>query len=349
MKKLLLLFTIVGCATVVMAQSKTVEVKTAGTLTFTEEERNTLVSLQVSGVIDSTDLAALKTLSKLENLDLAQADIVAVGNCKANEIPADMFRENTTLKAIKFPNTLESIGDYAFYTSSAITEFDFSNCPDLKKIGYYACGSIQETLTSISFNGCAALDTIGEYAFAQSKAVENIDFTGCVSLKYIANRAFLNNTSVKMLDLSSCTALTEITANSFRQMKGVETLKLPTTVTNITSNAFYQFSALSSVVCMNTVVPTIASDAFKSTSVSGCTLTVPVGAKADYEADAVWGTFATIIESAGIEGVVVEKSVAKTVIYSISGAQLPTLVRGVNFVKIFYTDGSVEVKKELVR
>lgn len=349
MKKLLLLFVFIGCIGAVSAQTKTVDVATAGTLSFSDDEKASITTLTVTGSINHTDMSAIKTLTAVEHVDLSGADIVAEGDYPANTIPAEIFRENATIKTFILPNSIVLIDEYAFYMCKAITKLDFSNCKKLKKIGYYACGSIQETLTSVSFNGCAALDTIDNYAFAQSKVLETIDFTGCVALKSIGNRAFLNCLAVKSLDLSPCTALTEITANGFRQMKGVETLKLPTTVTTIADNAFYQFSALTSVVCMNTIVPTVASDAFKSSPITGCTLTVPVGSKSAYEADAVWGTFASIVESASVEAATVEKIVAESIIYSISGSQISTLTSGVNIVKTIYTDGSADVKKVIVR
>lgn len=352
MKKLLLLFAFIGCIGAVSAQTKTVDVATAGTLSFSDDEKASITTLTVTGSINHTDMSAIKTLTAVEHVDLSGADIVAEGDYPANTIPANTFAENSTIKTFAFPNSLENIGDEAFCACSAIVELNFNNCSKLREIGYRAFGSL-DSLTSISFNGCKGLESIGEYAFTGNYVVEAIDFTGCTALKSLGANAFNNMgkniDKTMVLDLSTCASFTTISTKSFRNIPKIEKLILPTTVTEIEARAFETMKALTSVVCMNTTVPTVASDAFKSSPITGCTLTVPVGSKSAYEADAVWGTFASIVESASVEAATVEKIVAESIIYSISGSQISTLTSGVNIVKTIYTDGSADVKKVIVR
>ena len=219
MKKILLFSAFLGCFALGHAQTKNVVVETAGTLStlIPAEEVSTLTTLTVSGSINKTDLDTLNGMPALTTLDLSQANIVAetVGEVTyaANTVPDETFSGNQSITKVVFPNSLESLGTESFYMTE-IGVLDFSNCPELKEIGYRAFGSIQETLTHVSFNGCSKLETIGEYAFTNDKAIASIDFTGCSSLKTIGNRAFLNlNASLEILDLSDCTAL-EITASA---------------------------------------------------------------------------------------------------------------------------------------
>lgn len=253
MKKVLLFSAFLGCFALGHAQTKNIKVETAGTLStlIPAEEVSTLTSLTVSGNINKTDLDTLNGMPALTTLDLSQANIVAetVGEVTyaANTVPDETFSGNQSITKVVFPNSLESLGSESFYMTE-IGVLDFSNCPELKEIGYRAFGSIQETLTHVSFNGCSKLETIGEYAFTNDKAIASIDFTGCSALKTIGNRAFLNlNTSLETLDLSDCTALEEIGGNSFRGIKKVSSLILPENVKVIGENAFYQCNALETI------------------------------------------------------------------------------------------------------
>ena len=252
MKKILLFSAFLGCFALGHAQTKNVVVETAGTLStlIPAEEVSTLTTLTVSGSINKTDLDTLNGMPALTTLDLSQANIVAetVGEVTyaANTVPDETFSGNQSITKVVFPNSLESLGTESFYMTE-IGVLDFSNCPELKEIGYQAFGSIQETLTHVSFNGCSKLTSIGDYAFTQGKAIETIDFTGCSALTHIGNRAFLNVWTVETIDLSSCTALSTINDNSFRGTKKVSSLILPENVKVIGENAFYQCNALETI------------------------------------------------------------------------------------------------------
>lgn len=335
MKKILLFSAFLGCFALGHAQTKNVVVETAGTLStlIPAEEVSTLTTLTVSGSINKTDLDTLNGMPALTTLDLSQANIVAetVGEVTyaANTVPDETFSGNQSITKVIFPNSLESLGTESFYMTE-IGVLDFSNCPELKEIGYRAFGSIQETLTHVSFNGCSKLETIGEYAFTNDKAIASIDFTGCSALKTIGNRAFLNlNASLEILDLSDCTALEKIGDNSFRgtkkvsslilpenvkvigenafyQCNALETITIPASVDSIAPYAFYQPKALKTVICKGTATQA-AERAFTSVlpskpaeenySDQGYKLIVPKGCADTYRAGIEWAKFPTIEEA----------------------------------------------------
>ena len=224
------------------------------------------------------------------------------------------------------PNSLVTIGDEAFYMTELET-VDLSNCAELKEILAYAFGSIQETLTTVSFKGCSKLESIGEYAFTNDKVIASIDFTGCTSLTTIGNRAFLNlNSALATIDLSDCTAMEKIGDNSFRgckaatsiilpegakvigenafyQCNSVETITIPASVDSIAPYAFYQPKALKTVECLGTDTKA-AERAFTSVLSSkpaeenytdkGYTLVVPKGCADTYRAGIEWAKFPVI-------------------------------------------------------
>lgn len=356
MKKILLFTAFLGCFAWGYAQTKNVAVETAGTLStlLTADETATLTDLTVTGSINKADLNTLNGMPALATLNLSGANIVASSDGETsyaeNTIPDRTFMSNKSLKNVVLPNSLVTIGDEAFYMTELET-VDLSNCTELKEILAYAFGSIQETLTTVSFKGCSKLESIGEYAFTNDKVIASIDFTGCTSLTTIGNRAFLNlNSALATIDLSDCTAMEKIGDNSFRgckaatsiilpegakvigenafyQCNSVETITIPASVDSIAPYAFYQPKALKTVVCLGTDTKA-AERAFTSVLSSkpaeenytdkGYTLVVPQGCADTYRAGIEWAKFPVINEStSAIESV---ESNSTTAVYATADA-----------------------------
>ena len=214
------------------AETKTIKVETAGTLsTLIKGDDLNVIDLTLTGNINKADIAFIRQNMKVETLDLKDANIVAysetVGETTieypANEFPANVFQkkdnDNTIipLKKIIFPASMTAVGQYAFNSSSQsqLETVDFSNCSNLETIKGYAfefCNKITEIDLSghvnlksieeygfgqtgaktINLEGCSALESIGERAFYQSYECTALNLKGCTALKTIGNRAFLN-------------------------------------------------------------------------------------------------------------------------------------------------------------
>lgn len=214
------------------AETKTIKVETAGTLsTLIQGDDLNVIDLTLTGNINKADIAFIRQNMKVETLDLKDANIVAysetVGETTieypANEFPANVFQKKDNddaiipLKKIIFPASMTSVGSYAFNSSSQsqLETVDFSNCSNLETIKRYAfefCDKITEIDLSghanlksieeygfgqtgaktINLEGCSALESIGERAFYQSYECTALNLKGCIALKTIGNRAFLN-------------------------------------------------------------------------------------------------------------------------------------------------------------
>ncbi len=214
------------------AETKTIKVETAGTLsTLIKGDDLNVIDLTLTGNINKVDIAFIRQNMKVETLDLKDANIVAysetVGETTieypANEFPANVFQKKDNddaiipLKKIIFPASMTSVGSYAFNSSSQsqLETVDFSNCSNLETIKGYAfefCNKITEIDLSghvnlksieeygfgqtgaktINLEGCSALESIGERAFYQSYECTALNLKGCTALKTIGNRAFLN-------------------------------------------------------------------------------------------------------------------------------------------------------------
>lgn len=212
------------------AETKTIKVETAGTLsTLIKGDDLNVIDLTLTGNINKADIAFIRQNMKVETLDLKDANIVAysetVGETTieypANEFPANVFQKKENddaiipLKKIIFPASMTSVGSYAFNISSQsqLETVDFSNCSNLETIKGYAfefCNKI----TEIDLSGHANLKSIEEYGFGQTGA-KTINLEGCSALESIGERAFYQSYECTVLNLKGCTALKTIGNRAF--------------------------------------------------------------------------------------------------------------------------------------
>ena len=212
------------------AETKTIKVETAGTLsTLIQGDDLNVIDLTLTGNINKADIAFIRQNMKVETLDLKDANIVAysetVGETTieypANEFPANVFQKKDNddaiipLKKIIFPASMTSVGSYAFNSSSQsqLETVDFSNCSNLETIKGYAfefCNKI----TEIDLSGHANLKSIEEYGFGQTGA-KTINLEGCSALESIGERAFYQSYECTVLNLKGCTALKTIGNRAF--------------------------------------------------------------------------------------------------------------------------------------
>lgn len=212
------------------AETKTIKVETAGTLsTLIQGDDLNVIALTLTGNINKADIAFIRQNMKVETLDLKDANIVAysetVGETTieypANEFPANVFQKKDNddaiipLKKIIFPASMTSVGSYAFNSSSQsqLETVDFSNCSNLETIKGYAfefCNKI----TEIDLSGHANLKSIEEYGFGQTGA-KTINLEGCSALESIGERAFYQSYECTALNLKGCTALKTIGNRAF--------------------------------------------------------------------------------------------------------------------------------------
>lgn len=212
------------------AETKTIKVETAGTLsTLIQGDDLNVIDLTLTGNINKADIAFIRQNMKVETLDLKDANIVAysetVGETTieypANEFPANVFQKKDNddaiipLKKIIFPASMTSVGSYAFNSSSQsqLETVDFSNCSNLETIKGYAfefCNKI----TEIDLSGHANLKSIEEYGFGQTGA-KTINLEGCSALESIGDRAFYQSYECTALNLKGCTALKTIGNRAF--------------------------------------------------------------------------------------------------------------------------------------
>lgn len=232
MKKILLLSTLVMGATLAMAENKTINVTTAGSLStlISESEKETVTELTLTGNINKSDFLFIDTQMKnLESLNIKDVNIQAVTlnekEYPANEIPDSAFMQNgyenknnvwvytgnKNIKSFILPSSITSIGKSAFDDVKA-TSIDFRNCTALETIKSHAFNVAQ--ITSINLSGLTALKSIGDYAFCQTQAT-SINLEGCNALETIGKNAFAQSYFVTSVNLNGCTSFKTVSDRSF--------------------------------------------------------------------------------------------------------------------------------------
>ena len=140
--------------------------------------------------------------------------------------------------SVSIPNSVEKIGDYAFYNCSSLTSITI---PDgVTSIGnraFYNCSkwtsvTIPKNVISISFSafkGCSSLTSI-TIPEGVTSIYEGV-FSGCRSL-----------TSVAILE-----GVTSIGTSAFKDCESLISIAIPDSVTSISKSAFFGCSSLTSV------------------------------------------------------------------------------------------------------
>lgn len=223
----------------------TLNIATAGTLAsqFTAEIKQTVSKLTLKGTLDARDFAALRQLSKLNELALEEVKILAyrgdggpvsgVKKYPEKEIPAESFKGFMTLSSFKATGEIGSLGANCF-----------ENCIKLSDV------QLPEALSELNgnnFKGCTALTTI---------VIPN-------SVTDLGTSTFENCTALQAITLPK--EIEELGDSLFKGCKALTIFSIPTTVTNIGMSAFENCSALTQIEIPD-AVETIGMFAFQ-----GCT------------------------------------------------------------------------------
>ena len=197
-----------------------------------------------------------------------------------------VFARNITLTSVTIPDSVTTIGRYCFNVCTGLTSVTIGN--SVTSIGdgaFKECTgltsvTIPDSVISIgssSFNVCTSLTSvtignavtsIGEFAFKEC--------TGLTSV-VIPNSVI----SIGRYSFNVCTSLSTVTIGN--------------SVTSIGDGAFQECTGLTSIIC-NIVTPlSINSNVFNDVNQSACSLTVPAGSVAAYQATSVWRDFCSYL------------------------------------------------------
>lgn len=232
--------------------------------TITDEAKN-----EVSVSADATELIKNVTIP-------AEVEYEGV-KYKVTSIAKEGFWTSFQLTAIDIPNSITTIGEFAFAYCEALKTIDIPN--SVTFIGGHA------------FEDCIGLETINISPSCPIETIEENTFAGCTSLKsfripdsvtYIKSYAFHNCTEIteiiipnsvksfNMFSFAYCEKLTSITLPNhikaldlclFEGCKSLTSLTIPDSVVSIDAGAFDYCESLTRIVIPNSV-KTIGERAF---------------------------------------------------------------------------------------
>ena len=193
-------------------------------------------------------------------------DATAIGNCAFKNTSFTSITLNDRVSSIRdyafygcsslvdyaFPNSVLSIGKYAFYNNTSLTEIYIPDgVTKVEPYTFYGCNKISrlvigKNVTSIggyAFYENSALtkliipektDSIGSYAFANCTGITEIDIPNKVSS--LGTYVFSGNNKVTSLKIGS--GIKTIPSYAFQNCTGLTTITVPDTVTTINKAAF---------------------------------------------------------------------------------------------------------------
>ena len=177
------------------------------------------------------------------------------------------------------PNSVTSIGDWAFSNCKSLTSIDLPSCTSVGGSAFNGCSS----LTSVSLPNCTS---VGERAFFICTSLTSIDLPNCTSVGDMAFNDCSKLTSVTIGDsvetignytFSGCTSLTSITIpdsvtsigqSAFQNCKSLTSVNIGDSVTTINTFTFVGCSSLTSVTIPNSVT-SLGTRAFGAVPTSG--------------------------------------------------------------------------------
>ncbi len=180
------------------------------------------------------------------------------------------FQSCSGLTSITIPNSVTSIGDYAFWNCSGLTSVTIPN--SVTSIGNYAFAYCSG-LTSVTIPN--SVTSIGEDAFNYVRhIIYNGTATGCPWGALLVNRyvedefIYADNTKTSLLayigtdtSVTIPNSVTTIGESAFAYCSGLTSVTIPNSVTTIGESAFANLSSLTSVTIPNSVT-TIGESAF---------------------------------------------------------------------------------------
>ena len=169
------------------------------------------------------------------------------------------------------PNSVTSIRGGAFYGSS-LTSITIPN--SVTSIGIFAFSNCS-SLTSITIPN--SLTSIGIYAFSDCSSLTSITIPNSVTS--IKGYAFYKCSSLTSITIPN--SMTSIGGSAFRDCSGLTSVTIPNSVTSIGNYAFRDCSSLDTIRIEATTPPALEEEVFDNTPASICY--IPCGTLAAYE------------------------------------------------------------------
>lgn len=157
-----------------------------------------------------------------------------------SELEACLFLYCSDLESFTIPNSVTSIGDYAFQFCYSLTSITIPN--SVVSIGEYA---FHKCTSLISITIPNSVTSIGGNAFSYCSALTSITIPNSVTS--IGNYAFYQCCTLTSVTIPN--SVTEIRGHAFSGCSSLTSITIPNSVTSIGNNAFFGCFKYASSVC----------------------------------------------------------------------------------------------------
>ena len=218
-------------------------------------------SIEVDGVLLDSVVTTYQFNSVGEHVIKYEFNNSSVGN------DSPLFNNLTTIKRAVIADTFTSIGNYAFYQCSGLTNVIIGN--GITSIGIYAFSNCTG-LTSVTISD--GVTSIGDATFISCTSLTSVTIPDSVT--NIGGSAFARCSGLMSVTIGN--GVTSIAGSAFASCGDLTSVIIGSGVTSIGNLAFDDCSNLVNITSLATTAPTIQSGTFKSVKTNG-TLTVPQG------------------------------------------------------------------------
>ena len=311
-----------------------------------------LTELTLPNSVTSIGISAFWGCSGLEKITVESGNSRYDSRDNCNSIIET--KTNTLIAGCKnsiIPNSVTSIGDYAFYGCTGLTELTLPNSVTSIGTGAFAyCRGLTKltlpnSVTSIgtgAFAYCSGLTeltlpnsvtSIGESAFKGCSGLTELTLPNSVTS--IGERAFEGCSGLTELILPN--SVTSIGKYAFYDCSGMTELTLPNSVRSIGDYAFVDCSDLSKITSLAEIPPMCGREVFDGVNKTNCELIVPVISVIAYKQAEVWNEFSNISGFSGVEDTVADGNTIRAIgnQIEISGDFTSVEVYGINGALIY--------------
>lgn len=253
-------------------------------------KKDSIEQLKIVGSINGTDVKFIRTMAKLNYLDLSEANFMNGGEYYYSYY-CFLYYDNGNYNVYRY--------EYVYTLSETINEYTFFKYPGLRKI---ILPNSAISIGTAALYGCSNLEsiTIGDNIETITNMTDNNGYSA----------------SNGWYALGGCPCLKEVTVSSknkyFKSINGVlykgnntiilfppnkdSIYTIPSNVNYIYDRAFCDAVKMGKIYCLNPVPPKLGNDVFKNVDKSKCILFVPKGSSNAYSYTGQWGDFTKIVE-----------------------------------------------------
>ena len=204
-----------------------------------------LTSVEISESVITIESMAFDECTNLTSINVDEDNMVYDSRQNCNAIIETAT--NTLIQGIKttkIPNSVTSIGSYAFYRCSSLTSIEIPNSvTSIGSYAFYSCSSLTNIVIPDS------VTSIGSKAFANCYSLTSIEIPDNVIS--IGNRALMWCYSLTSINIPN--HITTIEDHLFYGCNSLTSIKIPDSVTNIGKYAFAECDSLINIEIPNSV------------------------------------------------------------------------------------------------